>query len=171
MNSRGPVGFGRKVTRAASGGVIVVVAVLAVLLIQGLGTGDGESSNPGSSSSDSELLASANAGGVLPATDQQHGGLTDSEQAALSGNTLVVCIAEHDYWMEVPGDGPDPWQPIELARLVEVARQATGDSNGIRVRIKKRVTARASAEQKIRLELEKVGIGKDAIFESSELLD
>ena len=171
MNSRGPIGFGRKVTRTASGGVIVIVALLAVLFMQGPGTGDGESSDPGSSSSDSELLASANANGVVPTTDQQPGGLTDNEQAALSGKTLIVCIDEHDYWMQVSGDGPDTWQPIELARLVEVARQAPGDSNGLRVRIEKRVTSRPSAEQKILLELEKVGIGKDAIFESSELID
>ena len=171
MNLLGPIGFGRKVTRTASGGIIVIVALLAVLFMQGPGTGDGESSDPGSSSSDSELLASTNAGGVPLATDQQHGGLTDNEQAALSGKTLVVLIDEHDYRVQVSGDDPEAWTPIELARLAEVARHATGDSNGIRVRIQKRVTARASAEQKILLELEKVGIGEDAIFESSELVD
>ena len=100
------------------------------------------------------------------------GGLTDNEQAALSGKTLIVRIDEHTTircrCLEMV---LMTWQPIQLARLSEVARQATGDSNGIRVRIQKRVTARASAEQKILLELEKVGIGKDAIFESSELVD
>lgn len=171
MNLRGPIGFGRKVTRTASGGIIVIVALLAVLFMQGPGTGDGESSDPGSSSSDSELLASTNAGGVPLATDQQYGGLTDNEQAALSGKTLIVLIDEYDYWMQVLGDGAETWQPIELARLAEVARQAPGDSNGIRVRIEKRVTSRPRAELKLLEEFEKVGISKDAIFESSELID
>jgi len=171
VNSRRLIGFGRKVTRTASGGVIVIVVLLAVLFMQGLGTGDGESSDSGRSSGDSQLPASTNAGGVLHAANQQHGGLTDNEQAALSGKTLIVLIDEYDYQMQVPGDGPETWQPIQLTRLAEVARQATGDSNGIRVRIEKRVTSRARAERKLLQELEKVGIGKDAIFESSELLD
>lgn len=164
VNSPRPIGFGRKFT----GGAIFIVALLAILFVQGPRTGDGESSDSGNSSSDSELLAS---GEVVLGADQQTGGLTDNEQAALSGKTLIILIDEHDYRMQVSGDGPDAWQPIELTRLTEVARHATGDSNGIRVRIQKRVTARASAEQKILLELEKVGIGKDAIFESSELVN
>jgi hypothetical protein len=171
VNSRGPIRLGRKFTRAATGGVIIVVALLALLFMQGLGTGDGESSDAGSSANDSEVLVSADTGEVMLTADQQSGGLTDNEQAALSGKTLIVLIDEHDYRVQVSGDAPDAWQPIELSRLVEVARHATGDSNGIRVRIQKRVTARASAEQKILLELEKVGIGEDAIFESSELVD
>lgn len=149
----------------------MIVALLAVLFMQGPGTGDGESSDPGSSSSDSELLASANTGGVLLAADQQHGGLTENEQAALSGNILIVLIDNYDYRMQISGDGPETWQPVELTRLAEVARQATGDSNGLRVRIEQRETARVTAKQKLLQELEKVGIGTDEIFESSKLLD
>ena len=71
--------------------------------------------------------------------------------------------------LEGKGMGDD-FEMINRA-AVEVAQQASGDSNGIRVRIQKRNTARASAEEKILSELEQAGVGRDAVFESSELID
>ncbi|MEO2035484.1 MAG: hypothetical protein ABGZ35_25675 [Planctomycetaceae bacterium] len=174
MNSRGPVGLGRKAVRAASGGLVVIVALLVLLFMQGPGTGsgDGEVSETADANGEAPAVVSTDAvSDTMLQSDAEDGGLTDQEQAAVAGNTLIVLIDEHDYFMQVPENETTAWQPMELTRLVEVAQRAAGDSNGIRVRIQKRSTARASAEQKVRSELEQAGIGVDAIFESSELVD
>lgn len=176
MNSRGPVGLGRKAVRAASGGVLVIVALLVLLFMQGPGTGSSDpQSSAESESAGSEALVSA-AGDVGPTTsrpadDEEDHESADQDPTAFVGDTLVVLIDEHDYFINVPADRTDAWQPVELSRLIELAQQATGDSNGIRVRIQKRSTARASAEHRIRSELQQAGIGMDAIFESAELVD
>ena len=171
VNARGPVRLARKASRAAMGGAIVIVALLLAMFLRGPGTGEGDSSGTTDSSGDATFVASADSSDVMLEASDESGGLTELEQSALSGNTLLVLIDEHDYLVRVSGDAGDAWQQIKLDRLIEVAQHATGDSNGIRIRIQKRSTARASAEQKILTELEQAGIGRDAIFESSELTD
>ena len=177
MKLRTPLRLGRKAVRAASGGVIVVVALLALLFMQGPGTGDsdGESEEQAALVSGNDALAAADSTNAMLTSqsqqEQESEGLTEQEMTALNQGTLVVLIDEHDYLIDVSDTRQPDWQPIDLERLVTVARQADGDSNGIRVRIEKRVTARASAEQQILSTLETVGIGADAVFESSELID
>ena len=99
--------------------------------------------------------------GHLPATH-----LLSRAQSALH-----VLIDDFDYLIRIRKDGDEQWTGIDLDRLLVVAAEAPGDSNGIRVRVQKRVTARASAEQKLRDALAAQGIGSDAVFESSELLE
>lgn len=181
MNVRGPIRLGRKAMRAAYGGVIVIVALLLMLFMQGPGTGKNDAEDSSSTPGETKLVASAAPVDALltatpnqepaPAEDSTDDHLTADEKAALSDNTLVVLIDEHNYQIQIPADDGARWTPIELQRLVEVAQQAPGDSNGIRVRIQKRVTARASAEQKILTALQDADIGSDAVFESSELID
>lgn len=149
------------------------MALLALLFMRGPGTGsqDGDAESSSELPAETEMVAAADTSEVLLTSETQSGGLTEDEEAALSGNTLIVLIDEYDYLMQVSEAAENGWKPVDLDRLVEVAQQAKGDSNGIRVRIQKRVTARASAEQAILTALERGGIGADAIFESSELVD
>ena len=168
MSKRNPA---RMVRRATTGALVVVAALLATLFMNGPGSGSGDGEGDAEVSS-SELVASADPQDAMLTSDENPGGLTDDEKIALSGGTLQVLIDEFDYLMQVPGkDQQASWVPIELPRLIAVAQQATGDSNGIRVRIQKRVTARASAEREVLQKLDAVGIGADAVFESSELVD
>jgi len=160
----------RLVRRATTGVVVIVAAFLVSMFMNGPGAGDGDGDSITSSGSD-DLQASASVEDALLVSSDQPDGLTDDEQAALSGNTLHILIDEFSYLMRVPGQQTDSWQAIELDRLTEVAQQAAGDTNGIRVRIQKRVTARASAEQEILQQLNASGIGSDAIFESPELVE
>lgn len=180
MKSLSPFRLGRKAVRAASGGVIVIVALLALLFMQGPGTGDGESEETSTTPGNTQLTASADATSAMLTSSQDAAAPTDepteeqltaAEQAALSDNTLIVLIDEHDFVIRIPEGDSERWEPIELERLTEIAQKARGDSNGIRVRIEKRVTARASAEQRILSALKDVGIGSDAVFESSELIE
>ena len=175
MSPRRPV---RKISRAATGGAVLVMAILVVMFFQGGGLGPGGGSEE---HSPDDFEATGDPGDAVlwsPETPREEtadstsstAGLTDDEKQALSGDTLVVLIDEHHYLMQTSPE-PDPqYRPVELNRIIELARLVPGDSNGIRVRIEKRVTARASAEYQLRLELEQSGIGRDALFESSDLV-
>lgn len=172
----------KSTAQAASGGVIVVVALLALMFFKGVGTGT-SSSDPAASVSQQPSLATTKPVSTTPletpsstpsantADDKlSTGGLTQDEQKALSGKILGVLIDEREYLMEIPSEDKTIFRPTSLERLVELARLADGDTNGIRVRILQRETARPSAEQILRNQLVKVGIGSDAIYLSGEFV-
>ncbi|MEZ6130725.1 MAG: hypothetical protein R3C59_18730 [Planctomycetaceae bacterium] len=171
-------GVAKSTARAASGGAIVVVALLAMLFFRGVGSGNGEADSKAPASPDSSLVSTAPVAPVgVPVapseTDSDStstGGLTNDEQKALSDRILAVLIDERSYLMEVPTDSGPIYRPAELDRLVELARQAEGDSNGIRVRILQRETARPSAEQDLRDRLAAIGITADAVYLSADFV-
>ena len=166
--------------RAASGGVIVIAALLALLFFRGpgLGQGEGDADSDAADSADSAMASTETpAGGATPTVapadsdpTAETGGLTPDEERALSDKILAILIDEHEYRLEVPGDSETLYRPIEMERLLELAELAEGDSNGIKTRILRRENARASAEEKLKLELEHVGIRTDAVYMPEEFV-
>ena len=157
----------KSTVKAASGGVIVVAALLALIFFKGpgLGTGEGTEENPAMATTASP----ANEEPAAPASDspavvEDDGGLTEDEKKALSGNVLAVLIDEHEFRMALPGDAGTIYREVEFTRLLELAQEAEGDSNGIRVRILRRENARASAEERLKRELFGVGVKTNAIY-------
>jgi hypothetical protein len=98
------------------------------------------------------------------------GGLTDDEQKALSGDVLTVLIDERAFLIEIPSDSETVFRPTDLDRAVELAAMAKGDTNGIKVRILRRESSRASAEFQLKSELQRHGIGGDAIIMPGEFV-
>ena len=162
----------RSSVKAASGGVIAVIALIALMFLQGPGTGSGET--------DGEGLAPVNPAMVTTEPPQvpdakddgesAAGGLTEDEQKALSGNVLGILIDERSYLLEVPSGEESSFVSAELPRLLELAELADGDTNGIRIRILQRETARAKAEQDLRQALGDIGISTDAIYMPAEFV-
>ena len=81
-----------------------------------------------------------------------------------------MLIDEHEYLLQLPGT-PDPiFRPTPLSRIVELATIATGDANGIKVRILRRESARASSEQQLITDLAHKGIRQDAVVMPSDFV-
>lgn len=157
----------KSAARAASGGVIVVAALLALFFMKGPGLGSGEGPEENPTMATTETPTSEEPAAPVsesPPVVEDEGGLTDDEKKALAGNVLAVLIDEHDFRMALPGDAGPIFREIEFARLLELAQEAKGDSNGIRVRILRRENARASAEERLTRELFGVGVNKNAIY-------
>ena len=78
-------------------------------------------------------------------------------------DVLVVLIDGHDYLLET-GTGDDVvYQPTSLEEIAEQAELATGDKNGVKVRVLRRVSARASAENALKDKLESAGIKSGSV--------
>lgn len=167
MASRQP-GVFKTTARAASGGVIMVGLMLCLLLFRGFGTGSPDSATSTSGSPQMATTESPkNTETPDPEStveDESSGGLTPDEQKALSEKVLAVLIDEHQYLLAIPGESTDVYRPTELERVIELARRTEGDSNGIRVRILRRENARASAEEQLKLDLNRAGITRDCIY-------
>lgn len=174
----------RSTVKAASGGALAVAAIIALLFFRGSGFGEAEeaSDSPGDSGSEMTSLDPT----VTPSEDNtkppsatenteateadQTAGLTPDEKKALSSDVLAVLIDERDFLLAVPSDTGTVYQPMTIQRAGELAALAPGDSNGIRVRILRRETARASAEQELKAELGRLGISSDALFMPAEFI-
>jgi len=173
-----PARFVRGTSRAGMGGGALLIALALFLLFRGFGPGGTGASGSGtgevstshgtarpSVSSDETSDAKDSS---LVAPDPIAGGLTEDERKALSGNSLTVLIDEYQYLIELPGTPVNIFRPTELSRIVELASLAKGDSNGIKVRVLIRQSARASAEKQLQTDLELSGIHRDAIMMTSE---
>jgi hypothetical protein len=174
MGSKRP-GVMKSTMRAASGGVIVVAALLALMFFRGTGTGDGDAetagtpdASPGNTLVSTETTPGNSKNPVVPRDES--GGLTPDEQKALSGKVLGILIDERSFLLAVPDGESEIYKPIKLQRLTELAKLADGDSNGIRVRVMRRESARMSAEAGIKQALQSVGIGDDAIYMPAEFV-
>jgi len=184
----------RSTSRAGVWGGALLIGLALFLLFRGFGPGGTGSSGSGSGpesngGSDPKISTSAPTSAAssaapsatspmatsptatsLTAPDPLAGGLTDDEKKALSGDVLTVLIDEHRFLMELPG-GPDPiFRPIPLERVVELATLSRGDTNGVKVKILRRETSRASAEFQLKSELERKGIRGDSLVMPTEFV-
>lgn len=170
----------RGTSRAGMGGGAILIALALFMLFRGMGpggtgasgsgTGKGttmpEQSQPAVGSSESNPDENPS----LAAPESVVGGLTDDERKALSGDLLTVLIDDFQYMIELPGNPDAIHRPTELSRIVQLASLAKGDSNGIKVRVLIRQSARASAESQLLADLEHSGIHRDAIMMTSEFV-
>ncbi len=170
----------RNTSRAGVGGGALLIALALYMMFRGFGPGGTGSSGSGTGPettggsnpqiTTSAPLASDQTARALTAPDPVEGGLTDDEKKALSGDIMTVLIDEHSFLMELPAF-PDPvFRPVPLERIVELATLSKGDTNGVKVRILRRETSRASAEFQLKSELERKGIRGDSIMMPSEFV-
>lgn len=177
----------RGTSKAVTGGAALLLAFLALMLfrlggggLSGTGeNGDGAGGTNGSDGSAPEekpaLVTGVTAGNLRPGDSavavDQDSGLTPDERKALSGHVLTVLVDEHNYLIEIPSaEGKPGWLPCELRRVVQLAARASGDSNGMKVRILRRENSRASAEEQLKLDLGREGIHSDAVHMSESFV-
>ena len=170
----------RGTSRAGMGGGAILIALALFMLFKGMGSGGTGASGSGTGKGitptenlranvgSSETNPDENSSLAAPATVV--GGLTDDERKALSGDLLTVLIDDFQYMIELPGTPDAILRPTELSRIVQLASLAKGDSNGIKVRVLIRQSARASAESQLLADLEHNGIHRDAIMMTTEFV-
>lgn len=76
---------------------------------------------------------------------------------------VYVLIDGRDYLLRRGAEGQAAYKPATLESVVQAAQSATGDDNGIRIRIEQRTNARELAERALRSRLDDAGIPSDAI--------
>lgn len=74
-----------------------------------------------------------------------------------------VLVDGREYFVEQFRDDKPHWQPASLTEITALAAAATGDEDGIRVRISRKGSARATAEMALSEALLKAGLPEEAI--------
>ena len=98
---------------------------------------------------------------------------SDSEDAVDelgTQETVTVLIDDRSYSFVLDGGGETVLRPAELSQIISQTSAATGDENGIRIRILWRETARASAVDALESALANAGIAADSIYKRNEFV-
>lgn len=180
----------RTSSRYGVGAGALMIGIALYLLLQGFGAGagtgagTGDTEQPASADSASKpdtaapadtKAATQPAASVGADKDAESGArsltdLTADERRAISSGILTVLIDERKFLIQI-ADTPAPvYRSTILSRIPELVRRCSGDTNGIRVIVRRRETARPSAEADLRRELEKLQITSDAILMPEEIL-
>ncbi|MFN9718118.1 MAG: hypothetical protein ACK58L_05450 [Planctomycetota bacterium] len=173
-------GIIRGTRRASVGGSAILIGVVLYLILRGLGlpgggpgTGGGSGGNPETTDDSVTSLSTESTDDstvAMSPSSNAEDGLTEDEKKSVSLETLTILIDGHDYLLGIPSSSELIYRPTELKRIVELALKVKGDSSGIRVRVLRRETSRASAEVGLMTELNHVGIKQDAIVMPKEFL-
>lgn len=153
--------------RAGLAGGMLLICCALLLLFDGINL-----STPGTSAGNStESTATTNSTAAIPRSidSAEDSANTENATASLAGQpVLTVLIDERSYRVQVPAEPAPLYRDSSLEQIRSLASTTTGDTNGIRVRILRRETARQSAETALHQTLEQAGITVDAILMPSE---
>ena len=153
--------------RLTIGGGVLVCLVAVYGLMSGLFPGLGGS---GSGNGTNVLVTGAgdstdvpDARPSKPADDQRE---PNTEAAAPSDPAEVVnvLIDGRTYFLRSLVGGKEEHRRIELPALVDLAKAARGNEDGIRIRISRRESSRASAENLLQEKLTEAGLRKQSIY-------
>lgn len=84
---------------------------------------------------------------------------------------VYVLIDGREYLLRPGPEGKAAFKPARLEEVVEAALSATGDDNGIRIRIAQKSSSRELAERALRAKLDEAGVPKDSIRWKDEPVD
>lgn len=164
-----------KVKRKVAGGLVILGIVIATFFKGlfpgfGSGSGDGEDSGP-------TLVASTDSSqppATTPLAEEQPAQPEDTPEAdepapetKAALETLDVLIDGHDYLVSVRGKG---YTVVPLPAIMNVAKETSGNEDGIRVRILRKNSARVVAWSRLFEELEEVGIANDKVLMPKDLV-
>ncbi|MCA9062567.1 MAG: hypothetical protein KDA96_05895 [Planctomycetaceae bacterium] len=168
-------GTGRAVT---GGGILLAALALLMFLRHGPGTSN-EDPGKDSDGTDSATESVTDPATIMvqsdsvaehgfstsprPSPDESASPLTDEERQALAGSVITVEIDDYSYLLEYGPENDLQKIARPVDRIVHLAGQARGDSNGLKIRIREIGTTRPRAELELREALKQAGISENAI--------
>lgn len=145
-------------------GTVVVLALALAGILKGLfpnfgggGNGDGPGDGPRPQADAPEEPA------VDPAPDV-------APPDRVPPQVLNVLVEDRHYAVRRTAGGREIWNRVELDRVVALAEQTPGNADGVRVRIVRDESARASAEIELHERLLEAGLPKESIVTERDLI-
>lgn len=128
---------------------------------KGFGLGGGSQFGLGLSDGETQATIESPAGAIKPLDIKP----VDPENSVTSQDVSdVVRVLIDDRKFKLKSEISGAEIPVDLKKLIELIQQAPGDEDGLRVRIYRTTTSRASAEESLKQELTAAGIDETAIF-------
>jgi len=158
----------------AGGGILILGIILGQFfgLTPGINTGPGEGEKQPQTDSEesSQTIMASNESDVVPVLIQPEP-RKEKSLAELPLKTLDILIDDRSYLVKSDSQSREQYHPAELQEIIRLARQATGDEDGIRVRVYRKGSARVVPEAKLKEELKQAGLESQQIDWKVHLVD
>lgn len=147
---------------------IVAIGIAIGMYLNGWfkGTGTGSSGDSETVSSTDDQSRDEDDRPMLASTVTETS--TEVSRETKSNNVLELIVAKDSYEVKRESSAPEP---VELGRVIALAKETTGNDAGIRVRIFKRKTSLPTAEIALKEALEQADLPDESIHWEEELLD
>ncbi len=139
-------------------GIGALVSYLLPGLNFGLGTGTAENGAKGTANPDAPPP-----GSNKPKQPAKSRTATGADESGVPAEVVFVLIEDREYLLRRGPEGQAVYESADVDMVVKAALAATGDSNGIKIRIAQKSSSRELAERQLKEKLEAAGIKKDAI--------
>lgn len=158
----------------AGGGVLV----LGIILGQFFGLTPGINSGPGQGEEQPESEPEESSPAIMASTESEEVPVLiqpESEKekslAELPIEVLDILIDDRSYLVKANSQPRGKYQPAEIEQIRTLASRATGDDDGIRVRIYRTGSARVVPEKVLKEELKKAGLETQQVEWKVHLID
>ena len=147
------------------GGALVIGLLLGLMLdLPGFGTSqDGEDPMATVTGVQNNQLVEAKS-----AADDMH---ADDTAPVEDTSVVTVRIDDRIYGVRTINDGEEVFWPTALDEVVQQVKAVSGNQDGVRVRVLRKSTARAAAEQALKKALDAAGVNDDQIYWQREPVD
>lgn len=158
----------------AGGGVLV----LGIILGQFFGLTPGINSGPGQGEDRPESEPEKSSPSIMASTESEMVPVLiqpepESKQplAELPLQVLDILIDDRSYLVKADTQPREKYQPADIEQIRKLAQQASGDEDGIRVRIYRTGSARVVPEKTLKEELKKAGLDSQQVEWKVHLID
>ncbi|QDV20746.1 hypothetical protein Pan153_54240 [Gimesia panareensis] len=158
----------------AGGGVLI----LGIILGQFFGLTPGINSGPGQGEDQSESQPEESSSSIMASTESdvvpvlvQPEPKPQKTLAELPLQVLDILIDDRSYLVKAESQPREQYQPAEMEQILKLVARATGDEDGIKVRVYRTGSARVVPEKVLKEELKKAGLGSPQVEWKVHLID
>ncbi|MCA9014746.1 MAG: hypothetical protein KDA77_05370 [Planctomycetaceae bacterium] len=158
----------------AGGGVLILGIILGQFfgLTPGINTdsGPGESEKTTRPADDTQAILASSESDIVPILIEPEP-KQDSSQLEVPLKVLDILIENRSYRIKSAAQSQDRYRPAEIDEIIRLAKQTSGDEDGIRIRVYRKGSARVTPESQLKDELKKAGLSQQMIDWKTHLVD
>ncbi len=158
----------------AGGGVLILGIILGQYfgLTPGINTdsGPGESEKTTESADEGQTILAPSEADLVPVLIEPEP-KKDKSQLEVPLQVLDVLIEDRSYLIKSAAQPQKQYRPAEIAEIIRLAKQTTGDEDGIHIRVYRKGSARVTPESQLKDELKKAGLSTQMIDWKTHLVD
>lgn len=156
----------------AGGGVLVLGIILGQYLglTPGINSGSGEGTEKKAPEVDTQSILASTQSDIVPVLIQPEPKKNKSASETPL-KVLDILIDNRSYFVKAHSQPQTSYHPAEIKEVIAQAKQATGDEDGIYVRVYRKGSARVIPESLLKEELKKAGIPPEKIDWKIHLVD
>lgn len=155
----------------AGGGVLILGMVLGQFfgLTPGINSGSGDGEEKPASTDDSRAIMASTESDIVPILIQPEPKHKSLDELPLK--VLDILIDNRSYLIKASSQPQERYRSADIKEVIQQAKRATGDEDGIRIRVYRKGSARVIPESLLKDELKNAGLAPQMVDWKNHLVD